>query len=218
MSTLSENLKAARKRMGFTQAQVATMLQTNYNLKVNRVMITKWETGTQTPVVSNLKYLAMLYNTTMDALNGFSDSSPVGMDSYENTSSNSDQTEETANPEQMRKRIKYLRKSLNLSQEAFGHKLGVSRSVINNLERGNTMLKEPLQSLFCSTYNVNKHWLTTGKGEMFLPKNDSPSDDLQKQYALSDNVVNILQNFFQLSPEDQKSFIKQAEKILHKDN
>ena len=115
-------------------------------------------------------------------------------------------------------RLKQVRKTLELSQEAFGYKLGVSRSVINNLERGTTELKDPLESHLYSIYNVNPDWLRTGEGEMFLPNNNSPLDELQKQYNLSDNVVNVLHNFFELSPEDQNSFIEQAEKIFHKDN
>ena len=120
----------------------------------------------------------------------------------------------------MEERIKYLRKYLKLSQEAFGSKLGVSRDVINNIERGRN--KNPISNLFiqhlCDVFYVNPDWLHTGEGEMFLPNDNSPLDELQKQYNLSDNVVNILHNFFQLTKEEQDSFIAQAEKIFHADN
>ena len=47
---------------------------------------------------------------------------------------------------EMHDRIKALRKNyLNLSQEAFGQRLGVSRSVINNIERN--ALARPEQKL-----------------------------------------------------------------------
>ena len=64
-------------------------------------------------------------------------------------------------------RIKILRKALGLSQTDFGTKIGVTRGVINNLDRGVTVLQEPLSSLICSVFNVRREWLESGSGEMF---------------------------------------------------
>ena len=69
-------------------------------------------------------------------------------------------------------RIKDIRKALNLSQTEFGERLHVSRSVINNLERS-ANATEP-NSLFLDnvavTFDVNRVWLETGEGEMFVQK------------------------------------------------
>ena len=114
----------------------------------------------------------------------------------------------------MKYRIKQIRQFLGLSQEAFGYNLGVSRSVINNLERGSTELKEPLYSHFCSVYNVNPDWLRTGEGEMFLPVDNSPLRDLQKQHNLSDKVINIIEGFVQLPRNEQEQFIETLRNII----
>lgn len=66
-------------------------------------------------------------------------------------------------------RITMVRKSLNLSQTAFGEKLGVSRGVIKNIDESNTVPKPEFVSLVCKVYNVDRDWLETGSGDMFLP-------------------------------------------------
>ncbi|MBC5710837.1 helix-turn-helix transcriptional regulator [Hungatella sp. L12] len=72
---------------------------------------------------------------------------------------------------EMYERIKELRKSeLKLSQEEFGKKLGVSRSVINNIERNvlaRPEQKEPLIKLICKEFDVNEEWLRDGTGTMY---------------------------------------------------
>lgn len=68
-------------------------------------------------------------------------------------------------------RIKYLRKNeLYLSQTEFGKKLGVSRSVIKNMELNNLVRpdqKEPIIKLISKTFGVCESWLKTGEGEMY---------------------------------------------------
>lgn len=67
-------------------------------------------------------------------------------------------------------RIRELRKNhLDLTQEQFGEKLGVSRDVIKNIELNllaRPEQKEPLLRLICCTFNVNYEWLKEGTGEM----------------------------------------------------
>lgn len=71
-------------------------------------------------------------------------------------------------------RIKELRKELGLNQEEFGERLGVSRSVIANIEYDRLKRpdqKESLYKLICKEFNVNEEWLRTGEGEMFVALN-----------------------------------------------
>lgn len=66
-------------------------------------------------------------------------------------------------------RLLHLRKGLKMSQSAFGESVGVSRDVINNLERAAnpTDPKPQFLDLVCRVHNVNRAWLETGEGEMF---------------------------------------------------
>lgn len=68
-------------------------------------------------------------------------------------------------------RIEILRKDLSMSRRVFGERLGVSESVIVNIEYDRLKRpeqKESLYKLICKEFNVNEEWLRTGEGEMFV--------------------------------------------------
>lgn len=70
---------------------------------------------------------------------------------------------------QISHRIKELRKKLNLSQDDFGARLGVTRDVVSNIELNRAQIKPLMVDLICKTYKVNKEWLCSGEGDMFSP-------------------------------------------------
>lgn len=65
-----EKIKALRKEAGMTQTELSDKLNKEFGLKTDRVMISKWETGFQTPVVSTLSCIAKLFGVSLDYLNG----------------------------------------------------------------------------------------------------------------------------------------------------
>lgn len=69
----------------------------------------------------------------------------------------------------LNERITETRKSLKLSQSAFGERIGVSRDVIKNIDNNlvDAETKPLLIQQICKEYNVNRVWLETGEGEMF---------------------------------------------------
>jgi len=73
----------------------------------------------------------------------------------------------------MKDRIKTLRNALNLTQQHFAEKIGVSRSTVANIETGKKVPSDLIINAICSEYSVNKEWLCTGKGKMFLSKPDA---------------------------------------------
>lgn len=111
-------------------------------------------------------------------------------------------------------RIKKLRKALNLSQPKFGEKLGVSKSVIVNLELGRVELKEFMLKLICKTYNVNPLWLTEGKGDMFFEVADEFLDDLAIEYELTDIEKKIVSNFVKLPADERAQVIETIKKLI----
>lgn len=72
----------------------------------------------------------------------------------------------------MNERIRELRKNLNLTMEAFGNRIGVSKSTISNIENGNREATEHMIKSICREYGVDYIWLTTGEGEMFVESDD----------------------------------------------
>ena len=74
-------------------------------------------------------------------------------------------------------RVKEIRKALGLTLEKFGEKLGVGKTAISNIEKGNRNLTEQMTKSICREYGVDYIFLTTGEGEMFV---DSDDDFIEK--------------------------------------
>ena len=65
-------------------------------------------------------------------------------------------------------RIKAVRKALELSQDKFGEKIGVTRDVINNIENNRVPCKDPMLKHMIDIFSINEVWLKTGEGKMFI--------------------------------------------------
>lgn len=63
----------------------------------------------------------------------------------------------------MNTRIKELRNFLNLTQFEFSAKIGLKRSSLSDIERGNAPITDRTIIAICSQFNVNEDWLKTGK-------------------------------------------------------
>lgn len=74
--------------------------------------------------------------------------------------------------EKVNDRIKQVRKSLNLTMDKFGNKIGISKASISKLESGENNPSEQTLMLICKEFGVDYLWLTTGKGEMLPPSDD----------------------------------------------
>lgn len=92
-------------------------------------------------------------------------------------------------------RVKAVRKSLKLSQTAFGERLGVGIGVIKNIEYASVDPKEPFLILLCEVFNVNPDWLMHGTGEMFLERDSG--DEIAEFLAsiLDDDDTSIRKRF-----------------------
>ena len=56
----------------------------------------------------------------------------------------------------MNKRFKEIRKSLKLTQESFGSKLGVTRTAICNIEKGERNVTDQMFKSICREFNINE--------------------------------------------------------------
>ena len=104
-------------------------------------------------------------------------------------------------------RFKQLRDELGKSQTEFGAGIGVSRSVINNIERGVTEPSDVFLNHLCVVYNVNRAWLETGEGEMFAPTTEQ-AETARMIEAISDSPAmrSLLATWAQLSDENKAVF------------
>ena len=72
MSTvIGTRIKESRKAAGYpTQGALATALRTQYGLKTDRPMVSKWESGRQVPEMYTIKCISELCSVSTDYLCG----------------------------------------------------------------------------------------------------------------------------------------------------
>lgn len=97
-------------------------------------------------------------------------------------------------------RIRQLRESLGLSQTAFGSRLGVSRDVVNNLERGRVEIKEHIVKLICSEYHISEEWLRTGSGPIYNEREAFSLDQFAREHGATQLELEIIKVYFELDP------------------
>lgn len=116
-------------------------------------------------------------------------------------------------------RIRELRKNhLHLSQTEFGDRLGVSRSVIKNIELN--VLARPEQKLsliklICKEFSVNETWLLNGTQPMFIEEvNTFSLDEFMKQRGTTDLELQLVKAYFDLDTDTRKTLINHFKKVL----
>lgn len=104
-------------------------------------------------------------------------------------------------------RVKEIRKSLDLTLEKFGKKLGVGKTAVSKIEKSQVGLTEQMAKSICREYNVSYDYLVDGEGEMFTDLPDTILDELCIQYDLDDIDRKIMEIYLEL-PEEARQALK----------
>lgn len=100
-------------------------------------------------------------------------------------------------------RVKEIRKTLGLTLEKFGERIGVTRGSMSNIENGNRNLTEQMTKSICREFSVDYMWLTTGEGEMFIDTDDDFIERIDRIMAGEDEArKNLFKFMLELSGED----------------
>ena len=111
-------------------------------------------------------------------------------------------------------RIKKLRRALELTQQGFSDRIGIKRNTLANYEIGRNEPIDAVITLICRTFNVNETWLRTGEGEMFNNEPADVLDALVEKYGLSHDARVLVEEFVNLKPDIQQTFIDYARKVV----
>ena len=112
-------------------------------------------------------------------------------------------------------RVKEIRKSLGLTLEKFGERIGVTRGSMSNIENGNRNLTEQMTKSICREFSVDYMWLTTGEGEMFIDSDDDFIERIDRIMAGEDEArKNLFKFMLELSDEDIAAFDRLMKKAI----
>ena len=104
-------------------------------------------------------------------------------------------------------RIKDVRNSLGLTLEKFGEKLGVTKTAISRLEKGERSLTEQMTKSICREFSVDYMWLTTGEGEMFVESDDDNFERIDRIMAgENESRKNMIKTLLYASDADIEAF------------
>lgn len=100
----------------------------------------------------------------------------------------------------MHDRIKEIRKSHNMTQDAFASEIGATRGMVAKYETGLVVPDKPMRMLICEKFNVNPAWLETGEG---VPYKEGLIPELANALRSMPSVAAALERLLpRMSPED----------------
>ena len=115
----------------------------------------------------------------------------------------------------MNQRIKEVRRSLGLSQEEFGRRLGITKSAVSRIESSSNGASGQTVKPICREFSIDYAWLTTGQGEMFVENDDQITKLIDTVLAGENEFARaIFRGFAQFSAEDWQQLHGLIKKFL----
>ena len=104
-------------------------------------------------------------------------------------------------------RVKEVRKTLGLTLEKFGDRLGIKKAAVSKIEKGENSLTDANIKAICREYSVDYMWLTTGEGEMFVETDDDFFERIDRIMAGENETrKNMIKMLLYASDDDIKAF------------
>ncbi len=113
----------------------------------------------------------------------------------------------------MKDRIKALRKQLNISQEVFGRRIGITGASVSRLESGENEPSPQTIIFICKEFDVSEDWLRNGVGEMFKASS-SEAERLVKKYQFPDIVRKLLTVYEGMNEAQQEAVLEYAQRVI----
>ena len=119
-------------------------------------------------------------------------------------------------------RVKMIRKELGLNQTDFAKGLDLSRSRIGYIENGERSLTERTLNDIVREYGVNRDYILTGEGDMFINIEES-EEIINSVKSLCENdqekaklVIETYKMFLDLDIEDKKLINAMVKSLIEK--
>lgn len=112
-------------------------------------------------------------------------------------------------------RIKEVRKSLGLTLDKFGERIGLKKSAVSLIENGKNSVTDANIKAICREFGVDYIWLTTGDGEMFVETDDDFIERIDRIMAGEDDArKNLFKFMLELSDEDIEALDRLMQKAI----
>lgn len=103
--------------------------------------------------------------------------------------------------ENIRDRLKLIRKIHKISQKEFGMRLNLSQGQIGSYENGHRNVPDRTIKDICKEFKISEEWLKTGEGEMYEISNESDYVNLLTANENSETLKQIMEEIAYLDKE-----------------
>ena len=93
------------------------------------------------------------------------------------------------NSTEIGRRIKEIRKTMQLTQQDFAEGIKISKAHVSAMERNSRTIQDRIIRMICFTYGVNEKWIITGKGKMFEEGRDFRLEELVSSFKKLDELL-----------------------------
>ncbi len=117
----------------------------------------------------------------------------------------------------MKDRIKELRRALDLTQDEFGGRIGITKSSISTMESGRSNPSEQTLRSMCREFGASYLWLTTGEGSMFENGSDDAALHVMVDRVMAsenERVKQIFKNLGDFTEDDWRQVNAVLDKLL----
>lgn len=104
-------------------------------------------------------------------------------------------------------RVKKIRKDLGMTLEKFGERLGVGKTAISKIEKGERSLTTQMLKAICNEYRVNYEYLESGIGEPFSDVPRDTVDALCQEFNLDAFDKAIIEEYLKMD-EHSRQIVK----------
>ena len=114
-------------------------------------------------------------------------------------------------------RIKELRRALDLTQDEFGGRIGITKSSISTMESGRSNPSEQTLRSMCREFGASYLWLTTGEGPMFENGNDDAALHVMVDRIMAsenERVKQVFKNLGDFTEDDWRQVNDVLDKLL----
>lgn len=111
-------------------------------------------------------------------------------------------------------RINRIRDDFELSQEAFGKRIGVSKNAVYLIEKGANNPSRQTIDLICREFSVSRDWLENGEGEPYILPLDEDAElfaeviKLGEGRATVESIKAVLKMYLSLDESGRRTLDK----------
>ena len=112
-------------------------------------------------------------------------------------------------------RVKFIRKSLNLTLEQFGSYIGIKKNSLSNVENGINTLTPQLAKSICREFNVSEDWLINGNGkEPFITMPSAALNEVFQFYHCDSFDRELVMLYLNLTRQERQAIKQKIQQLF----